>query len=75
LFGITVICLEAAELVPLVIYGIHQGKVRPPQFILQLEVVRWVSKDEVYTLIGEGSEELEVVAQEDLVEREIAHNS
>ena len=42
-----IVFLKILELIPLIINRIDPGKIGTPQFLVELQVIRWVSKNQV----------------------------
>jgi len=69
--GEPIVGLEAAELVPLVIHGVHPRHVRAPEVLRQLEIVGRVGENEVHALLREPRHRLDAVTLNDCVNRHV----
>src|SRR5262249_41032337 len=62
---------EAAELVPVVVDTVDEAVVGPEQLVTELKVIRRIGGDEIDADLRQRAEDLDAIADDDLVEREL----
>ena len=67
-FGKTVVNGETIELVPRIVNSVDLGIVRAMQITLKLKVIRWVSKDQINTALGQAVHDVNTIAIDDRVQ-------
>jgi hypothetical protein len=62
-----VILFKAVELVPDIGHRVDLGSIRAIQVITELQVIRRVGKDQIHRGFGQAGEQVNTVAEEDLI--------
>ena len=66
-FGENIIFSKAGELVPIIIHRINLAFIRAVQIATQLQIIGWVSKDEINRTRGDFFELFEAITQQNLI--------
>jgi hypothetical protein len=69
--GELIVGREAAELIPVVVDAIDAAVVGPIELVVELKIVGRVGEDEIHARFGQGFEDLDAIADDDLVGREL----